>query len=172
METVSLHQFIKKASEYYDNQKYNYINLISNQNVKINEATSEIMFMFETEKPYYGEYEILGYFDNQTNIWIWGWLLGDLSSSHTNLCRELLNYGLKLEPRSNSEEHFMIKSLLVNSRISLEEDVQLDINLAIYSYLIRDKIAFIYPRKRYIDDTNKKYVTFYYLIKKKLSDVF
>ena len=59
----------------------------------------------------------------------------------------------------------MIKALLVNSRIIIEESVQLDINLAIYSSLMRDKIKFIFPRIRYLDESKNNFVTFYYLIK-------
>ena len=76
---------------------------------------------------------MLGYFDNQNHIWIWGWLLNDLNFNTTKICRGLLDYGLKLEPKSNATEHFFIKSLLVNSRVQVDEDAQLDINLAINS---------------------------------------
>jgi len=164
MEIESLSQTIKKAIEHYDNIKLTYEKFINNQNVKIDELSSEITFITDDENKIFN-YEILGYFDNQTNIWIWGWLLSDLKSEHTKICRELLEYGLKLEPSSNSYEHFMIKGLLVNSRIQIEEDVQLDVNIAVYVSLIRNKIKFIYRRKRYIDDTKTKYVTFYYFIK-------
>ena len=39
----------------------------------------------------------------------------------TKISRELLEYGLKLEPESSTNDHFMIKSLLANSRIQIEE---------------------------------------------------
>ncbi len=165
MEIESLSQTVKKAIEHYDNKKLMYEKYINTQNVKFDEFTNEITFITDDESTKTFNYEILGYFDNQTNIWIWGWLLSDLKMDLTRLCRELLDYGLKLEPSSNSYEHFMIKGLLVNSRIQIEEDVQLDVNIAIYTSLIRDKIKFIYRRKRYIDDTKTKYVTFYYFIK-------
>lgn len=164
METDSLYQIIKKALDHFDNQKIKNYDLISNQDVSFDINENKINFHFD-KKPVTKDFEILGYFDNQNHIWIWGWLLNDLSFNTTKVCRGLLDYGLKLEPKSNATEHFFIKSLLVNSRIQIDEDVQLDINLAIYSYIVKDKIAFIYPRKRYIDSNNDKYVTFYYLIK-------
>ena len=164
MEIESLNQFIKRALEYYDNQKLKYYDFIKNQDVTFNINENKINFHFDDDS-ISKEFQILGYFDNQNNIWLWGWLLNDLSFNTTKTCRFLLEYGLKLEPSSNTSEHFFIKSLLVNSRIQVDEDSQLDINLAIYSYLAKDKISFIYPRKRYVDDSNSKYVTFYYLIK-------
>jgi len=163
MEIESLSQ-IKKILDYYDNQKKKYLELIINDNVKFDLINNEIFFIFEDEEIITHDFELLGYFDNQNSIWIWGWLLNE-SSEKIKICKGLLDYGLKLEPKTNSNEHFLIKGLLVNSRISVEEDSQLDVNLAIYSYLARDKIKFIYPRRRYIDEENKKFVTFYYFIK-------
>ena len=141
-----------------------YFEYIKNTNFKIDEITDNITFYFDDASEEF-EYEILGYFDNQNHIWIWGWLLGDLESQFTQTSRELLEYGLKLEPKSSNNDHFMIKALLVNSRIQIEELVQLEINLSIYSSLMREKIKFIFPRIRYIDESKTKYVTFYYLVK-------
>ena len=166
MEIESLSQFIKKALEHYDNQKMKYNHIINIQDVRLNEVTNEIKFYIDNpDKPYIHEFEMLGYFDNQTHIWIWGWLLSGLAINQTKICRELLNYGLKIDEMSNTLEHFFIKSLLVNSRIAISEAIQLDVNLAIYSYLSRDKYSFIYPRKQFIDDKKTAWVTFYYVIK-------
>lgn len=164
MDIESLSQTIKKSLENFDNQNLKYIDYIKNENFKIDEHTDDITFNFNDYSKTL-QYEILGYFDNQSNIWIWGWLLGDLESQFTKASRELLEYGLKLEPKSNSYDHFMIKALLVNSRIHIEESIQLDINIAIYSSLMRNKIKFIFPRIRYLDESKTKFVTFYYLVK-------
>ncbi len=167
MEIESLSQFVKKAIEHYDNQKMKYRNFINVQDVHINEISNTISFYIDNpNKPHINDFEVLGYFDNQSHVWIWGWLLNGLDVKQTKISRELLNYGLKIEPVDNSLEHFFIKSLLINSRISISEDIQLDVNLAIYSYLSRDKYSFIYPRKRFLDDKKTKWVTIYYVIKK------
>jgi len=136
METDSLNQMIKKAFDYYDNITVENHNLIKSNDIQINERINEITFNIPN-KTY--NYEILGYFDNINMIWIWSWLLPQYNSSETKISRDLLNYGLKLEPESNVTEHIFIKSLLVNSRISIEEVFQLDTNLAIYSYLSPNK---------------------------------
>lgn len=168
METDSLNQFIKKSLHYYDNQNLENIEILNtpDANIKFGFDDNTITFILDDKKKTF-DFEILGYFDNQSKIWIWSWLLTNLNSEQTMISRELLNYGLKLEPTSNSVEHFFIKSLLVNSRISIEEDIQLETNLGIFSYIIKNKIKFIYPRKRYLDNSNKAgaYATFYYLIK-------
>jgi hypothetical protein len=168
MENDSLNQFIKKALQHYDTQNLANIKIlyVPDSNVKFSLNTDTITFILDDKEETF-DFEMLGYFDNQVNIWIWAWLLTNLNSEQTKISRELLNYGLKLEPTSNSIEHFFIKSLLVNSRISIEEDIQLETNLAIFSYIIKNKIKFIYPRKRYLENSNNtgNYVTFYYLIK-------
>ncbi len=165
MDNDSLTQFIKKALQHYDNQILTNIEILytPDTNVKFSLENKSITFINDNKEKTF-DFEILGYFDNQSNIWIWAWLLTNLNSDETKIARELLNYGLKLEPTSNSVEHFFIKSLLVNSRINIEEYIQLESNLAIFSYIIKNKIKFIYPRKRYLENS-KNYVTFYYLIK-------
>lgn len=167
MDYDSLNQFLKKAIQHYDNQTLTNIETlyVKDNDVKFSLEPKEVTFKLDDQKEETFDFEMLGYFDNQSQIWVWAWLLTDLNSEQTTISRELLNYGLKLEPTSNSIEHFFIKSLLVNSRISIEEDIQLETNLAIFSYIIKNKIKFIYPRKRYLDNSKTNYVTFYYLIK-------
>jgi len=162
METDSLNQMIKKAYDYYDNMTVSHYELIKLDDIMILERDNEITFNIN-KKTY--NYEILGYFDNINLIWIWSWVLPQFNSNLTKIARELLNYGLKLEPESNISEHLFIKSLLVNSRISIEDSIQLDTNLAIYSYLSPNKFKFIYPYKIYTDENKKKYITLFYLIK-------
>ncbi len=164
MEFESLSETVKKALDHYDNQNWSNKNFINNQDVKFDEINSSITFFFDDINKIFN-YELLGYYDNQNGIWIWGWVLSDFNYRDTSQCKYLLDYGLKLEPRSATIEQTMIKSILVNSRIKIEEQIQLDVNLAIYSYLIKDRIKFIYGRKRYIDKVSDNYVTFYYLIK-------
>ena len=164
MDFESLSETVKKALEHWDNQNWNNKNLINNQDVKFDELNSTITFFIDDTSKIYN-YELLGYYDNQNGVWIWGWVLSDFNYKDTPQCKYLLDYGLKLEPKSATIEQTMIKGILVNSRIKIEEQTQLDVNLALYSYLIKDRIKFIYGRKRYLDKTSDNYVTFYYLIK-------
>ena len=179
MDNLSLGEFIKLALEYYDNQnlKYSkYLNLINMKNEKrmnvnihftsYDKNNNLITFYDSDDNETNFNYEVLGYFDNQVNIWIWGWLLPHLDNNLTQLCRDLLNYALKLEPNINTSEHYILKSLLLNSRISLGEYTELEINLAIIAYILKDKILFIYPYKKYLDEKKKNFITVYYLIKK------
>lgn len=164
MDIENLQHFIKKSLQYYDDQKLKYIDFINNDDIIVNTSMEDITIKIKN-KIYNGTYEILGYFDNNTKIWIWGWGLINLDLDKTKICRDLLNYGLKLEPLNNLYEHHFIKSLLVNSRILIEDSIQLDINLSIYAYLTRDKYIFIYPHKIYTNKDKNDYIMVYYLIK-------
>ena len=168
MENNSLKQFIDKALLYYDEQNNKYLNLINTKNYKIKKIQEVNLEsgIIKFNKKYEFYYEILGYFDNQHNIWIWSWVLPNLDNELTIISKDLLIYGLKLEYNRDNLEHSIIKSLLVNSRILLEDFIQLEIYLAIISYIIKNKILFIFPIKIYIDKKKKLFNTFYYLIKK------
>ncbi len=149
MDNDNINELILKALDYYDSQKLKYNYLINNKNIEFKNK-DEIIFNTDDET-ITTLYEILGYFDKKTNIWIWGWVLNENMSS-TEISKNLLNYGLKLGPeRQEIPEHFFIKSLLVNSRILIDDEIQLDINIAIYSYLLKGKFSFIYPKKIFND---------------------
>lgn len=163
MNTESLSQTIKNALEKYDNINEKYISYINNPNFVF---STEDQIRFNLDNTYDNfEYEHMGSFDNQNHIWIWSWVFPKSNMKKTKISRELLDYGLKLEPESNTYDHFMIKSLLVNSRIQIEESIQLEINLAIYTSLLRDKIKFIFPNIIPLDQSNQTFMTNYYLIK-------
>jgi hypothetical protein len=138
---------IKKALDMYDFQSETYRNYILNGEAQFDSS------------------EILGYYDNENKIWIWGWLLPNSTIESIPLCNNLLNYGLNIDSSLGSTEHYFIKALLLNSRILVDDIIQLDINLAICAYILKDSIKFIYPKKKYLDDNKKKYITYYYLVK-------
>ena len=141
---------IKKALEIYDSHQNRYENM-------------------KEEKPMlsidsFQDSELLGYYDNENKIWVWGWALPTMFREKNPLCAKLLDYGLDI----NNDEHYFIKSLLLNSRISVDNSIQLDINLAICTYILKETILFIYPEKVYLDDNKNKYITNYHLIKKNI----
>ena len=157
---------IKKSLEYYDSQNDKNKKYIENTKIIFSGEDNQISLIDQDENILLDcNYEILGLFDNQTNVWLWAWLLPFLNSNDTIISRKLLDYALKLEPQSNSYDHYYIKSQLLNSRITIEDSIELDIHLALSSYLIKDLFSFIKPLRINLNKEQTKYNTLYYLIK-------
>jgi len=160
-----INDLIKKSLIYFDNQNDKYkmylqnteiyliekqiVNKITNKNINNN-------LKFETE--------VLGIYSHPTNVFIWSWSLPYLDINDTVISKELLNYGLKLDPSSNTMSHFYLKSLLVNARNYIESDFDLDLIQAISAYILKDKYNFIYPINLYNKD-KKIFMTTYFLVK-------
>jgi len=161
MENNNIKDFINKALLYFDKQQQNmYINA-DIQFLPNNKILLELNNYPKLET----NYEVLGLFDNNTNVWLWSWLIPYFNVELVKLSRELLNYGLKLDPSTNIDLHYYLKIQFLNSRITINNDIELDIHLAIISYLMKNKYSFIYPFKHYYNDEKTKYQTIYYIIK-------
>jgi hypothetical protein len=154
--------FLKTIFNYYDNQMYNNNILFDHNKLKrktimnINENIIEILNR-NNELLHSGHFEILGFLDIKNKIWNWSWLIPSISNEFTKLSIELHNYGIKLD-NSDTSEHYFIKPILSNSRLIIKNSIEQDINLAICSYLLRDKIKFIYPN----EEKNK--ITYYLIL--------
>jgi hypothetical protein len=61
-------------------------------------------------------------------------------------------------------EQLYLKTQMVNSRFLLYDEFQLDLHLAISSYLAKDSFKFIYSKRKYLNKEKSKYITVYYLI--------
>jgi hypothetical protein len=169
---INLDQIIKDSFKSYDVMLKKYKKYINTQDVKIDREKQTILFNNNDKFTY----EIVGMFDTDTQIWLWGWMIPEFLYNETTLVRKLLNYGLKIEPfktmlfnsdknnRFNADKMLYLKTQLVNSRFLLDNKFQLDLHLSIATYLVKDNIKFIYPRERIIDEKTKKTFIVYYFI--------
>lgn len=150
MSDIGFGELIKKAFNYYDLQCDEYAKYINDKNFNLDMADKEI----------------LGYYDKNNKIWVWGWVLPrDIYPDDITISSEIINYGLNIDYNNASQDHYFIKSLLLNSRLLIEDIIQIEINVSLCSYIIKDRIKFIYIKNIYLDDTNTNYITYYYLIK-------
>ena len=152
-------QFILKSLDYYDEQQDKYEELMNSKDIEFDNKNNEVIITVKNKELIYGSYQILGYYYMEPNIWVWSRVLNQINSESVEISKNLLSYGLKLEPHDVAE-HFYIKTLLVNSRILIEDKIQLDTNLAIYSYLLKGKFTFILPK--HVKDSN---IIIYCLVK-------
>jgi len=154
--------FIKTIFDYYDNQTYNNIILFDHNKIKkktIMDITNNIINIYNNNNDllHTGHYEILGFLDKKKNLWNWSWLIPSISNEFTKLTIYLHNYGIKLD-NSDTNEHYFIKPILSNSRLIIKNNIEQDLILAVSSYLLRDKIKFIYL----FEEKNK--ITYYLIL--------
>jgi hypothetical protein len=159
----------KKSLEYYDNQNQLNNEYLEGTEIKIN-PNYECSILKNGDIIFNGESQILGIFDYQTKIWISGWSLSEDfldKGINTKLSRDLFDYiynkqfsTIKFDAALNKYVH----DQLCNSRILIEDNMELDLFLALNSYLLKEKIKFIYPRIRYLNTDKTKYIINYHLI--------
>ncbi|AVL94885.1 hypothetical protein ma499 [Moumouvirus australiensis] len=96
------------------------------------------------------EVEILGIYYDKLNIWSWSWSQIGLTNSENYLSKEMLLYALKL-----GSDLSYIKSILTTSRGTIQDHIQVDINIAIASSIIKQ--PYIYPVTYHIQGYNLVY---------------
>ena len=168
---LDLSILIDKALNYYDKHNIEYSKYINSRNITLDRDKNIIKFNDYTQSvdnmQSVFKYEVLGIFDNTTTVWMWAWLVPEFMYNETNIVRKLMNYGLKISPtpttRLNNEKLYL-KTQMVNGRFLLYDEFQLDLHLAISSYLAKDSFKFIYYKKKYLNKEKTKFITVYYLI--------
>jgi hypothetical protein len=151
---------IKKSIDNFENKNILYQEYIIDQNVTFDRVENNITYLNKNKK---FNYNVLGMFDKSNNVWFWGWMMPMLYVNETNITKQILDYGLKINPspvNQLSNEKLYIKTQLINSRFLLDNFFQLEIHLALSCYLVKDQIKFIYPRKRELGQ-NKSIIIFY-----------
>ena len=83
-------------------------------------------------------YEILGVYDSQAKIWLWGWAHPLFTHNTIQVARQLVNYGMNIAPDNNS----FLKTELITSRYMISNVKQLDIHSAIGLYLSKQKCLY------------------------------
>lgn len=84
------------------------------------------------------EFELLAMYYTNKKLWSWAWYQPTLYNSENYLAKQILIYSLGME----SELSF-IKILLTTPRSIIKDSIQVDINLAISSSIIKE--PYIYP---------------------------
>ncbi|BCS83253.1 hypothetical protein QLL95_gp0870 [Cotonvirus japonicus] len=109
------------------------------------------------------EVEILAIYYDKLNVWSWSWSQIGLTNSENYLSKEILIYALKL-----GSDLSYIKSILTTSRGTINDPMQIDINLAISSSVIKQ--PYIYP---YVYDIEGSHLIYFFILlnKKQLDKI-
>lgn len=165
MSEYNFSQLIKKSLLYYDKQKELNKTYLKETDFELDIKENEITFKHLDKK---GKYNMLGLFDSSTNIWIWGWMIPNYLNNEIIYVKKLLDYGIKINIETideNTIDRLYLKTQLTNSRFLLENVLQLELHLAISSYLLKENFDFIYSKKTYLDNEKKTYLQSFYIIK-------
>jgi hypothetical protein len=137
---------IKTAIEEHDIYEYKIIDFLKKiEFIKIENynqnLTPKIKFFDEKKKLLLESgFENVGVFKQKNNIWHWAWSMNAINNNQNFISRNILSYSFKLKSEVPSE--FLLKSILLDSKIVIKNKLQLEILLALSSYL--SKLHFIF----------------------------
>ena len=143
----------------YDESIKKYSKIISHPNKKylindVSEKTDGIV-RFEGKETFDLDVYFLGSYNVKENIWIWNWC-HPLEQKNLQLGHTLINYALSFDKNKLIREDFQfIRSILVNSRIKVEQDYNFDILMGLIMYITHVKA--IIPIKAKINNVEAIY---------------
>ncbi|VVU94708.1 hypothetical protein CPAV1605_433 [seawater metagenome] len=169
-EFYNLSALIPTSLEYYDknNEKYSsFFNNITNSKTIQNNSDMErnriLFYGKDNEIILESQYEFIGFYYKKYNLWCWGWASPILKKNETFIIRKLLNYALEIDLTLKENEQFkFIKTVLINSRSRITDELQLDIHIALASYLSKKKM--VYKRKYQLTSDPTNYIEYYLFI--------
>jgi hypothetical protein len=149
-------EYIKNSIIAYDlltnqfNELYPKIN-----SVKFEDSTSDLTESYIYINNDKFTYNIVGSFDNTTNIWEWGWVNEDIKNKIYYL-RELFLYGIEI----NDKNEKFYKNILINSKIKITHLINIDIILG-YTIGVLNTFGFLFIYQLKLSPT----ITKYYILK-------
>lgn len=137
---------VPDSLEYYDKNCEIYDKLFHGvKYIKFVESTSDLdhsyIHMFDQNKKEIlkSRYENIGIYNNKSSTWIWAWSVPRFLKNTTNIARKIINYGMELNPESK-----FLKTELITSRFRITNLIQLDMHVAIASYLSKKPAVYKY----------------------------
>jgi len=136
-------EIVAPALEYYDKIRELYRELFHKldptkfeQDITRHDMTHNKITFFDKKnnKLITTNYEIVGIYSNTHKMWCWAWGVPILNKNETYISKKILNYGLELEGS------LYLKTELVTSRFQITDKIQLEIHIAIATYLTKKVI--------------------------------
>lgn len=142
---MDVNTLVSDALEYYDtnNEKYELF-FKRVKNIKFEEAKSDLDYyqivFYDNNEIIIGRsrYENIGVYSQKGKVWTWAWSISTFAKKTTSIIRKVLAYGFDID--SNK---IFLKNELITSRFKISDKTQLDIHIAIASYLSKQPAIFI-----------------------------
>ena len=137
---------ITNSLEYYDRNREKYSKLFSKIKYYSYEYSdsdlehNKIIFYDKHKNLIFtSRYEIIGIFNNYSNTWAWAWSIPYLGKNTIITSKKILNYALDIEPNDDNQ---FIKTELITSRLRISNLTQIDLHVAIVSYISKNPLIF------------------------------
>ena len=162
---------IKAAIEEHDIYEYKILNFLKKiEYIKISNSLNNLtprIKLFDSNKNLLFEsaFENIGIFKQKNSIWQWGWSMNCINNNQNFISRNILLYSFKL--KSDIPSEFFLKSILLDSKHKIKNKLQLEILLALSSYLSKFHFILKLP---FLPDTivnNEEYINYKNLFKDK-----
>jgi hypothetical protein len=135
---------VTNALEYYDENNDKYKHLFKNvKYIRLIDGATDMdhnmIYMYDENdnEVLNSRYEIIGLYSNESNAWIWAWSVPTFAKNSTVTSRKMVTYGTNLNPEST-----FLKAELITSRFRIANSIQLDIHVALASYLSRNPLVY------------------------------
>ena len=142
---MDVNTLVSDALEYYDSNSEKYEPFFKNvKSVKFEEAKSDLdyyeIIFYDSNGSVTGKsrYENIGVYSQKGKVWTWAWSISSFSKRTTTIIRKVLNYGFDID-----SSKIFLKNELITSRFRISDKTQLDIHIAIASYLSKQPSIFI-----------------------------
>lgn len=93
-------------------------------------------------------YEILGLYSSEHKLWCWAWSIPTLNKNQINISKQILSYGLDIQAKNLTQA----KSELITSRFKINHRIQLEMRIALATYLSK-KGVYKYRLKKGKEDS-------------------
>lgn len=152
-------EFLEKID--YSNKTYHdYIeNYQHTINIENKEKITLVKFINNKDTDFFLKAQYIGVYLVDTNMWVWSWATS-ISKSLITLSNKLITYALSFEDDKLKRDDFkMIRQFLVNSRMKINYDYNIDILLGMILHITNGKF-FIQDYRKLKNQT----VIYFYLI--------
>lgn len=154
---MSINTLVSDALEYFDTNHEKYGLYFKNvKSIKFEEAMSDTdyykIIFYDKNQNMMGKsrYENIGIYSQKGRVWTWAWSISTFAKNTINIIRKVLNYGIDID---NSKK--FLKNELITSRFEISNKIQIDIHIAIASYLSKQPAIFIIKKLPYSVDKNE-----------------